>query len=961
MALPSADEMIMKIERFYDPTITPDERKALDKWLEDVRRAPGAWDLLDNLLTRELPPAQTNTVHTFVATSMKWRIKNEKPNPELGKQLQDRILQHIIRLSGKAQKSVVDNLCMAIIELFKQQPNPAIVAQMCQQMAAPETCAALLSFLDVLGSQAGYILEDLLQAGDDEQELEALNADLRADEAKISHNHPLLLTVRPNFEVVLTLLHSIWGGAQAHPPRVASIFLVLSRWLRFGKVTPEQIVNSPIVQACIPSLAELALQEEAAELAQEIAVLTGENLETWQPVIGFLSSNLLNIHNLLIQNAADEEQADLLTRVICRIGRAFSPFLARGDGDSVAMVGILVKASQQRGKAFDYTIGFWNRIDYQMTKLWKKDPQQHARAQAALSEVLKQLVDVLLTQVMFPPEADKWAAERVDGKKCNDEEDFDKFRWDASQSIWACGQMLGPLVAAERAYAQLRQVVQQPAKWREAEAVLFFLSQLPRPEDGALQDALLPELFTFWQAISHPRVREAFLELIGQEARWLSLSKSADLLPPLVGFVLMCMEDPGIAPAAIECLRKLCRRCQKQMVHLFPQLQERVNNWGHLKADAAKSLMQALGSLSTALPGEHINTAVEKLCAPCMVKLQTENPAACQLELSKLLALYQGVDEANDKRERDAWTDAEHEEAMARVTHVQQAWANGFNAMWDTVHKTVQRFVKHSGVMENVCGLVRGALHTTDKHFSPVLERLVTTLVEAYNAQPQSAILWVMGMVVSTFGDSPEYVGPIMQVMTLFVERTVTLLGSVGPNVGEYSDYIQELFYIVRMSLLRFPKRLLTSPMMQPVFELSLASLVNTNVTREAVFQGVLKFLLDLANPNLSKLAKEDCATEVQQYLAGKQKQMCEAMLNAVINRDLDSSDRIGDILCSLRTMVPPEDFQQWIHHGLTVIPGDVPPDGRLRCFNEINAARTKDEWHSLLERLHREAPQNWR
>eukprot|EP01059_Diplonema_ambulator_P034700 TRINITY_DN7923_c0_g1_i2.p1 TRINITY_DN7923_c0_g1~~TRINITY_DN7923_c0_g1_i2.p1 ORF type:complete len:942 (+),score=277.83 TRINITY_DN7923_c0_g1_i2:53-2827(+) len=924
MAAPTAEEVVKRIQALYGPQTPKEERDACDKWLQDFRKEEVAWTVIDQLLTN----SEDQSVLSFCATALTWRVKNAKPDQALSAQLQQCVLNHIVRLRQKAPKPILQQLSLTIVKLLVLHPNPSLVPELCNSLTQPETVDVLLLFLDTLGDEAGFILEEL------EEGAEAT----RADEPDINDEHPLLVSVRPNTRLVMDLIHNVWSGAQSVPSRISFVLKVYAKWLRFGSLQPEHVAASPITQASIQALGDLQHAEDACEVVTELAMLLADKTQNWTPVSTFLSSNILNIYNLLAPLGPDDsERADILTRVLARICRMFVRDMSVITVDTIAMVGIMVKAaSYPDQRVFSHTLGFWHRLQVAVESLKDKNPAAFEAAIKGLSEPLSAIIPVLLKHTAFPAEADKW----TEGD--DDEDAFADFRRnDLSEAIEDCSQLLVPINAVLKAYPALVQNIGNPANWREVEAVLFFISCVPRSEP--LENGLYPQLLANSVALSqqHWRVRAAYIEVIRIAGPWIN-EKGGEFMPALLDFTIACLAQPHVHKTAISTICSLCKTCTQHMVRLFPVLKDRAMLTGSLTLENAKKLMDGIGCLTCKLPESELNGAVEGLCSPILIRLQAaSDPGVITIEVQKLMALFRGVDSGVQK------------ESDSKMVAISQAWAKAFGVMWPALNSIIERAVQSEDLMEHLTGLLRYVMLACDTEFRAHLEPLIQTLVTAFNTKPHSCLLWLMGTVITVFGKEDVYVGPIMDVMNVLIGRTVKMLAEepVGPN----SDFIQEIFYLMTMGMNRFPTRLLASPLAAAVFDVALASIVNSDVKREAAFL-TLKFFLDATDPR----SQPDVRDAVRAFLQPRGAKLAEAMIVAVINRDLDTSDRVGDILLNIKELKEPQ-LQAWLHHALSALPQDIPPKAKQACLDSFNKATRKKEVHILLEKLHREAPSNWR
>eukprot|EP00960_Hanusia_phi_P039176 753790-Hanusia_phi.AAC.1 len=153
------------------------------------------------------------------------------------------------------------------------------------------------------------------------------------------------------------------------------------RWLRFGTVPPEQIVQvtdmslmlswfeanfiqSPIVHAALPAIQDADLCEAASDLLCELAYISRE-MPKGLPIFQMLTAALETFEGLV--KKAMQEEDDILgrsiTRVIVEMGESYAPILAQASPDAVRMINLIcLCASNPDRRIASITFGFWYRL-----------------------------------------------------------------------------------------------------------------------------------------------------------------------------------------------------------------------------------------------------------------------------------------------------------------------------------------------------------------------------------------------------------------------------------------------------------------------------------------------------------------------------------------------------------------------------------------------------------------------
>ena len=833
---------------------------------------------------------------------MKWRVKNEKPSKELAEKLQHAVLGHLARLNSHAPRNVLNLLSLSLVGLVQQNPSPQMVGQLCNSLNEnPAMIPVMLVFLDSLGQEAGYIVSDLQ---------DGVEAD-RADQPAITSDHPLLVSVRPNTTIVMDLLHHVWNKEPAKTSEnCATVMSCFSQWIRFGDLNARDIAASPISQGVFDALQHPDFCKPAFEVIGELSniVLDDPTSASTAPIRELLSSKVTMIPAFLRPDM-DMDVLDYATKSLYRVLRAFSKQIGEvASPDALKMVETAVCAAGIEG-VFANSLGFWYRLRTVVMEI--SNPDQRQRQQNTLKQALLPMLQVLLKEASFPAGAENW--------KAGDDPEFDFLdtrQKDVADAIEDIAQLIGVVESVGAIFPVFQQSVADMRKWRETEAVLYFISMVISPKH-VLAGQLLPKLFENPQQFhaSHYRVKLSYMRIVKYTAYWIGAS-GANYMTGLLGFVVgHCMESVETQSEAIDTLVSLCTKCTDKMVAAFPTLNQMMDKYQHtLKREDSDKINEALASLSCMLPQAELKSAVPMLCAPLLRELQGPGSEALLLQsLNRLKAMFNGVDVTMRYINRN------EQEQVGIV------WSEAYGTLWDSALSVL--ISQHSGntsIMEKLTALCRSVLLACDLAFTPNLEKFVGSMVECFERNPQSCILWVMGSVITVFGGSQQFVGPILGVLTTLISRSVQLLA--GSNVGENSDFITEIFYLLVLGLEKFPVAFLASDLAPGAFDVSLAALTNTDVKREAL-HGVLRFYSSLCG---------DKQGRGLMFLQGKEERLIEAMMNVVIFRDLDASDTVGDILLLL-LKTHKQAALPWIHRGLAALPADVPMEARQKCMEEIS------------------------
>ena len=195
-------------------------------------------------------------------------------------QLRISLMEHIYKFRH-GPVVVRKQLCLAFSEYAGRfhSGKADIVQNVCTSLSqSEETVPVLLELLMLLGEEADQVQERYQNVPPDEQ-------------------HPLLVSAWAAALGVLNFLHQCFdthsknADAAARTKSCKPIIATFCRWLRFGAVTPDQLVQSPIVHAALSSLDNSELCEPSSDLLCELAYVS-RDLSTGGPVFTLLTSNL---------------------------------------------------------------------------------------------------------------------------------------------------------------------------------------------------------------------------------------------------------------------------------------------------------------------------------------------------------------------------------------------------------------------------------------------------------------------------------------------------------------------------------------------------------------------------------------------------------------------------------------------------------------------------------------------
>lgn len=302
-AMATTEQVWQMVQQLNSMQSTPPQRKAADDWLKQFQRSEGAWAILDQLLRS---PGLEETGYFFAAQSIKSKVRYDM------KQLRDGDRENLgsslmtyIHTFRHGPLTVRKQLCLAFSTYageFDRGAKADIVQNVCTALgSSTETVPVLLDLLTLLGEEAARVQDDQYDYPPDEE-------------------HPLLISARASALPVLNFTHQCFAGLGPQElGNRANIIKCFTRWLRFGTVPPEQMVQSPIVQFSFTGLKETAhdfLSESCSDLLCELAYISSD-LRVGQPIFQMLTSQLA-VFQRYYQTAIETDD-EILARAVTRV------------------------------------------------------------------------------------------------------------------------------------------------------------------------------------------------------------------------------------------------------------------------------------------------------------------------------------------------------------------------------------------------------------------------------------------------------------------------------------------------------------------------------------------------------------------------------------------------------------------------------------------------------------------
>jgi len=917
-----------------------------DRWLKDYQRTEGAWASLEQLLHTEGLNEETLF---FAANTLKSKIVRgdlEQLDAKAQEALGGSLMAHIYKFRN-GPMTVRKQLCLAFSsyagEFDKIRSN--IVEEVCKAMgSSPDTMPVLLDLLTLLGEEAARVQEDSI--------------DLPPDQ-----HHHLYTSACQSALAVLNFTHQCFSslqgdGAQAKQGK-GQVMTCFCRWLRFGTVPAEQMVQSPIVHAALPAIQDADLCEAASDLLCELAYISRE-MPKGLPIFQMLTAALETFEGL-VKKALHEEDDILgrsITRVVVEMGESYAPILAQASPDAVRMINLIcLCASNPDRRIASITFGFWYRLSEAM-----KDFPQDTRLKCveAMDAPLSQLMIVLVRAATFPEEHEEW--------KENEQDEFRNFRLEALfDAVLDLCSMLGSLRCLKIVLPELQKSVQSCSwnedGWRAVEGCLFTVRVLAR-HVSTDENEVVPALLSLYTHLpEHQRVRQAFTVVIAKFSPWLNSHPEA--LRPLLEYVVRGLGPSKTGTLAAESLQELCDDCAEHMAGNanLEGLMQIYNNIDSLELPQQEKILEGFGAVLARIPSEQIAHMLSIVSSPPirdgMAALERHDKTRVSMQIKKLKTLLKGgVSACDDRSGRRKSCD---KEVLAK------AWAASFANAWPMFEQSIILFGQDESLMEDVCRCIRSAIQAIGLEFKAFLSPFATSAVNAYIKHPLSCILYAVTTVVSFFGKYQEFVGPLSEMLAALSARTFQVFSS-GEAFVNSPDIVTEYFEMMERAVRRFPQVVYNSPLGENALSCGVASLYTKLEHREAI-RAILSFFENVVLSDANKENHELCRADREAamiFLVGqgpgpcgtspqpRGQSMVQALMYAITTKPSVVVEPVATILYDLGRFMPNQRME-WVMAGIAVVPGNILSQSAKDMFvKDLPNARDIPALKGIVRQLYR-------
>jgi transportin-3 len=760
-----------------------------------------------------------------------------------------------------------------------------------------------------------------------------------------------------NSGLVLNFLHSCLmqnpQQSQLNQNNILQVLSTLHLWIRHVPVEPAILAQSPLLSASVQALSREAYIDCAADVVVEILRMYPSHHPRNEPIVQTMIPLLFQ--HLSLQAALQSDNEDIwkaYCRVVTEMGESYMSLIlsSQADNSPQKMVEwVLLCSKISETEIANITLHFWYRMVMDLEGIDPYDWRQELID--IYTPYLLQLIDICVMHLMkYPDDMDELPTDKMD--------DLHRDRYYVAETVEDCCRLLGGQVVLQRIGALFHQECQRvqqqhqhqsatsPTKtlpWHGLESCFACIQCMHRfvPSDEA---EILPFCFNLIPQLPPDiaPLRFTASKTIGKYASW--LVAHPDLLRPLLPYLAHGLHVPYCAPAAAVAIKELCE-CSNQLMAL------------------GEPVLQLYNEITS-------NT------------LDPNNPT--KLELADELQILEGVCRAHSRQIHDT-----HEDGTAAISRIVQPIGSRFAALvtdpkatpkfiipeierltcvvqhlcmptngdtathpiaalmqssWPLIDTVVKRFPNDIHLAEKICRLHKHSLRSCGaRSYEPMIDSLMEFLVVSYERSHQSPFLYAASICVAEYGRNPPYAQKLLEMVSLMARTSFTFLQTLE-DLTQHPDVIEELFYLMGRMIAYCPDPLVTSPLLQPLFQ---CAAVGMQVAHRDANKGTLSFLENTVSYGLrlrEQPPNPQCQAALEHVLIQEGQIITTNMARALMGELPTYSNQVPELLWKLNLLCP-DHLAQWLATAFTITM-NPPERAKAGFMGALNRGLQRDDFN---------------
>lgn len=876
----NADEELNRVQLALDAVFSPqpvnphqqqqdqnsahwwERRQLADRYLTSFQSTSVSWLVCDRLLLETVGTAAASSSSGGVATTPQQAAQlqqrrffaaqtlhkkcqtdaDELPDSAM-LSLRDSLLNHLTRYATVGDVALTNRLAMCVSALAVQMLWTSIVTDLLGSLSGGTSPASVMQVLKVLPEECS---SDRLILVD-----ENLRYQMRDQ---------LVSTAGSVFKFLQT-----WNG---NLDRVFEVFL---SWIRHVPVETSVVTNTPLLEATVQALTSPQNLELATDVVIEVLRMYPSHHQANQPLIQKMIPLLSILPFDQALRSDDEDVLRAYCRIITEMGESYmSLILSTQHNEASKLVQWVLRCSGiSEPEIAAITLHFWYRMVLDLEAVEPYDFRQELIDR--FTPHLLQLIDICATSLMkYPPNVDTLSDDVID--------DLNRDRFYVSETLEDCCRLLGGQVVVQRLAGLFRNECGRvestvQSDWQGVESCLSCIQSINRfvASDEA---ELLPFCFDLIPRLppTIQPLRFTASKVIGKYASW--LAAHPQYLQPLLPFLSQGLSIPICAPAAAVAIKELCECSNQQMsmgepvLQLYNELTLRPGTL-NLKDElevlegvcrAISRQMRDVGAADGTSAGH-----VQRLVQPVGNRLAAAvadpncNPRLHIIpEIDRLTVVIRFLHVPR--------SDPKSNHHQQQHQHQQHPILDIVASSWSLLDAASNRFAQDVELAEKICRFHKHALRACGPvAYAPMLDSLMEQLVQSYQRSHQAPFLYAASICVTEYGRDVAYSQKLYTMMEALAKTSFTFLRTLD-DLTHHPDVVEELFYLMGRMISHCPDPLVTSPLLQPLFQ---CAIVGMKLDHRDANRGTLTFLENSISYGLSlrEQVKPDCKAALEHVI----------------------------------------------------------------------------------------------
>ncbi|XP_051788454.1 importin-13 isoform X1 [Erpetoichthys calabaricus] len=794
---------------YYDPNI--ENKNLAQKWLMHAQVSPQAWHFSWALLS----PDKVPEIQYFGASALHTKISRYWGDIPAGQyeSLKSQLFSQIARFAS-GSKIVLTRLCVALASLaLNMMPEnwPSAVSDMVKMFQTESSdvdgrarCLALLELLTVLPEE------------------------FQTSRLPQYRKGQVRNTLGQESAAVFPLLQQLLQQHDSPGFIKQKVLKCFSSWVQLDVPLSD---CEGLVQVAFSSLQDPELFDTAVEAI--VNAISQPDSQRYVNTLLKLIPQVLQLQEQLRQavQSCDMETSHGICRIAVALGENHSRVLLEQVEhwqSFLALVNMIMFCTGIPGHypvnetTSSLTLTFWYTLQDDIMSF---ETDKQVVYMQVYRPIYFQLVDVLLHKAQFPvdEEYSSWSSD--------EKEQFRIYRVDISDTLMYVYEMLGAELLSNL-YDKLGRLLtnaDQPASWQHTETLLYGFQSIAETIDVNYSD-VIPGLIGLIPRININNVQlaDTVMFTIGALAEW--LADHPVMINNVLPLVLHALGNPELSISSVSTLKKICRECKYDLTpyaaNIVAVSQDVLIKQIH-KTSQCMWLMQALGFLLSALPGEEILRNLHSLITPYIQQLEklaeeTPNPSN-KLAIIHILGLLSNLFTTLDI--------TQHDDESAEGTEVKKKHTEPgpnpvvvvLQQLFALIQNVLSKWLNDSQVVEAVCAIFEKSVKTLLHDFAPMVPQLSEMLGQMYSTIPQASALDLTRQMVHIFANETEHFPPIKALFQLTTSVTLSIFQQ-GPR--DHPDIVDSFMQLQAQALKRKPDLFLSEALdVKAIFHCGVMSL----------------------------------------------------------------------------------------------------------------------------------------